>query len=925
MESDVIPAIGTFWISVLLSAAITAFFAAVYWVWHARDRKANPDLWKEFDLRTQTIERIDDVYRSIAENSPQGLVVIQDFRVMFANSSFAGICGYSVEELLALPPDKVRGLVHPEDADYIWGRYSDRLKGKPHAPRAECRVVRKDGTTIWIDLTSTIVEFGSKSAVQAAVSDITERKHAEQALRESESRSRAVLNALPDLMFQLRRDGTFFAYHAAREELYVPPEDFIGKEIDEVLPADLAAITMHHVNLAITTGETQEYEYELVVDNQLRSYESRMVANGDEDVLVIVRDITAHKKAQIALRETELKLRSAVESLPFDLFALDSDGCYVLQNSVHREHWGDMVGKKPEDCQVNEEVLSLWLKNNRRAFAGQTVRGEVELEVPGRGRKNFFNIIGPIRDCGKIRGILGVHIDITELKRAERALGQSERLYRQLVNSAPVGIVTTDTNGKVVDANPACLRLFGCPSLDEARTVNVLRSESVIKAGIADDFRRCLTTGEEVTAERPFVTKWGKGIFLRYHLASLHDPDGQITGVQVVVEDIAAQRRLEEELANAEKLDSIGVLAGGIAHDFNNILTAALGNVSLTKLALSPSDDSFESLSDAEKALERAQDLTQQLLTFAKGGEPLREAASLPELIREFAGFALRGSNVKCQFEIDDNLRTVEIDKGQISQVINNLIINADQAMPSGGKIWISAHNVTATDTGAPSLPAGDYVEVCFRDQGAGIDKENLPRIFDPYFTTKEHGSGLGLATVYSIIKKHNGFLNVESEPGQGTVFHVYLPASDKKPNPVATSRPAIRKGEGRLLLMDDEQSIRVVAGRMLRNLGYSVDLVTEGVSAVTMYQAALSSGKPYDLVILDLTIPGGMGGLETLSRLKRLTPDVRAIVSTGYSNDPVIANYRESGFHGYVGKPYRTEQLAQVVQQVLTPAPVVP
>jgi PAS domain S-box-containing protein len=917
----VIPAIGTFWISVLLSAALTALFAAIYWVWRVRERKTVPDPWKKIGLPTCAVERIDGVFRGIAENSPQGLIVIQDFRVIFANSAFARICGFSVEELLAFPREKVRGLIHPDDAEYIWKRYSDRLRGKPPAPRTECRGVRKDGSVIWIEVSSTIVEFDGKSAIQATVSDITERKHAEQALRESESRNRAVLNAVPDLMFQFHRDGTFFDYHAPAKDLYLPPEDFMGKKASEVLPPDLAALTMQHLELAITTGKTQEYEYELAVDNELGTYEARMVPCDNGDVLVIVRNITSHKKAQKALRETELQLRSAIESLPFDLFALDSDGRYVLQNSVCRQHWGDLIGKRPDDCDVSDEVLSIWLDNNKQAFAGQTVKGEVEFEVPGHGKKDLFNIIGPIRDCGKIKGILGVNIDITELKRAERALGQSERLYHQLVNNAPVGIVSVDIDGNVVDANPASLRLFSCPTLEEARRVNVLHSENVVKSGIADDFKTCLSTGQEVTAERPIVTRWGTSLFLRYHLAALYNADGQITGAQVVVENVAAQRRLEEELANAEKLESIGVLAGGIAHDFNNILTAALGNVSLAKLALSSADDTYDSLSDAEKAIERAQDLTQQLLTFSKGGDPVREAASLPDLIRECAGFALRGSNVKCHFEIDEDLRTVEIDRGQISQVMNNLIINADQAMPNGGKLWISAHNVTQVETGAPVLLPAEYVEVCFKDQGVGIDKETLPRIFDPYFTTKEHGSGLGLATVYSIVKKHNGFLNVESKPGEGTTFHVYLPASERAPEPIPSSQSAIDRGEGKLLLMDDEESIRVVAGRMLTGLGYSVDLVAEGASAVAMFQAALSSGNPYDLVILDLTIPGGMGGLETLSRLKRISPDVRAIVSTGYSNDPVIANYRESGFLGYVGKPYRTEQLAQVVHQVLTPA----
>jgi CheY-like chemotaxis protein/two-component sensor histidine kinase len=324
-------------------------------------------------------------------------------------------------------------------------------------------------------------------------------------------------------------------------------------------------------------------------------------------------------------------------------------------------------------------------------------------------------------------------------------------------------------------------------------------------------------------------------------------------------------------------------------------------------------------LQEAERATLRARDLTQQLLTFAKGGDPVRAAVLLPEIIREVAQFALHGSRVKCEFDLPQGLWPADADKGQLGQVVQNLVINAVQAMPEGGSIRIGASNETvAVDSRLPLRP-GDYVHIWVVDMGTGIKEEHLARIFDPYFTTKQHGSGLGLTTVYSIIRKHQGHIEAESQLGHGTTFHFWLPAlRDKEPGIVGDRQEAVLPMKGRVLFMDDEESIVAMAGVLLRRLGFEAELARDGAETVKKFSEARAAGRPFDIVMMDLTVPGGVGGREAIDQLRQIDPNVRAIVSSGYSSDPVLANHRAYGFCGMVVKPYRLEDFARVLRTVL-------
>ncbi len=382
-------------------------------------------------------------------------------------------------------------------------------------------------------------------------------------------------------------------------------------------------------------------------------------------------------------------------------------------------------------------------------------------------------------------------------------------------------------------------------------------------------------------------------------------------------QEIAERERMESELSRVQQLESLGLLAGGIAHDFNNLLGAIMGNVSLAMLDVDPANPVYRQLAKAEQASLRAQELTRQLLTFSRGGEPVKKLIALSGVLSEAAGFSLRDSRVLHELAIPKDLWPVEADEGQLMQVFNNLLINADQAMPSGGIIRIWAQNITLGPGSDLPLGAGRYVKISVSDEGTGIPAEYVAKVFDPFFTTKQKGSGLGLAAGYSIIRKHEGLITVESELGRGTTFHVYLPASQGDVT-VSWRDDTVLKGCGHVLVMDDEEEMRHTTGDMLVRLGYTADYASDGGEAIAKYQQAQEAGRPFGAVIMDLTVPGGMGGKEAARKLLEIDPEARIIVSSGYSHDPIMSDFRSYGFQGVVTKPYRMRDLSEVVAAVI-------
>ncbi len=423
---------------------------------------------------------------------------------------------------------------------------------------------------------------------------------------------------------------------------------------------------------------------------------------------------------------------------------------------------------------------------------------------------------------------------------------------------------------------------------------------------------------------------------LEFFSTEVIEPDNQL---MEVVSDVGTQlgrvferKRIEEEHIKIQKLESVGILAGGIAHDFNNYLQGIMSNIATVKECIETSDELYRNLANAEKAVLQAKGLTRQLLTFSRGGEPVRKIISISETIRDSANIALSGSNARCEFDIPHDLCPIEADKGQMNQVINNLLTNANQAMPKGGTIKIKAEKTNIKTKNSLPLKEIQYVRITIADKGAGIPKEHLQKIFDPFFTTREKGSGLGLTTTYSIIKKHGGYITVESKVGTGTTFYIYLPALEGKGSseivPIKDRdkrgkekdvEKATRLEDGRrILFMDDNLLIRMSTAEHLRNLKYDVQTTENGTKAIELYKYAMKSGKPFDAVVMDLTIPDDIGGKEAIDELLKIDSNVKAVVASGYSNDPAMSNFRKYGFRGVVTKPYEIYELDEILQEMI-------
>jgi PAS domain S-box-containing protein len=548
------------------------------------------------------------------------------------------------------------------------------------------------------------------------------------------------------------------------------------------------------------------------------------------------------------------------------------------------------------------------------------VTGEELLLADGRV---FERDYVPVQTGLNQYGCLWKYRDITKRKRIEKLLLESERRYHDLLDNVRLISVILDATGTLTFCNKYLLELTGWKS-EEVIGKNWFdlfvpdpHFRDVFAAGLAD-------RDMPPQFETAMATKRGGERLIQWSNTVLRDLSGSATGMASIGEDVTDRKRMEEELLKVQKLESIGILAGGIAHDFNNLLSAILGNISLARLLLPADHTAARQLARAEEASNLAKELSYRLLTFSKGGEPFRQPVSIEKLTRDAASLALSGANVRAEFLSDGAADGVEVDEGQIKQVINNLLINAKEAMPQGGRVTIRTGRRRVGEQERLPLPPGDYVTITVSDEGVGIPQENLWRIFDPYFTTKEmgsqRGSGLGLAICHSIIRKHDGLITVESAVGKGTTFHVYLPFGRREhaPHAVQTDAAPAPGKRGRVLVMDDEQRVRTVAKEMLEYLGYGAVTASEGAEAVDAYKAAQRTGEPFDVVILDLTVPAGTGGLDTVRMLREIDPAVRAVVSSGYAEDPIMTDSGTYGFAAAIAKPYDVEQLRRTIETVM-------
>ncbi len=631
------------------------------------------------------------------------------------------------------------------------------------------------------------------------------------------------------------------------------------------------------------------------------------------------------QQAEEGLRQASATLENVFMSAsPLCITAIDYE--LVEANNAYLEIWPNpQLAHESVKCYESRPGI---LCHTAECPLEQVIhgRGEVTCESAKLARdgseKAFLQTTRPFRDAdGNLIGTVTSFQDITDRKQAMKELAAERERLSVTLRSIGDGVITTDLQGRVLMLNKVAEKLCGW-SQQEAMgrpLVEVFRiSNEKTGQSCENPVDKVLATGNAqlLANHTVLIARDGTSYSIADSAAPIRDSESRVIGVVLVFRDVTEKKRMEEELLKTEKLKSVGLLAGGIAHDFNNILAAILGNIDLAINRLGSDRVAVPLLAEAEKASLRAKDLTQQLLTFAKGGSPVLRTVSIAGIIRDSALFILRGSNVDCKMDIPDDLWLVDIDPGQMSQVIQNMTLNARQVMPDGGTVVIACRNKQGR-----SARSRNWVEITITDQGPGIDPGVTDRIFDPYFSTKQDGSGLGLSICHSIITQHKGRIKVSSAPAGGATFIILLPASTS----VVTAEQQVQleahgpQQEGaRILIMDDDAMVANIAWEMLTHLGYKPVVVKDGRDAIQAYQQAMADGEKFDAVIMDLTIPGGMGGKKAVREVLALDPAAKVIVASGYSHDPVMAFFQDHGFCAAIAKPFLVDELKAVIGRVL-------
>lgn len=661
-------------------------------------------------------------------------------------------------------------------------------------------------------------------------------------------------------------------------------------------------------------------------------------------LLLSFTDITDQKKAEKKQMEDEEKYRSLFENSRDAIMMLEPpDWLFTAGNPATIKMFGckseaDFTSHQPwelspeyqSDGQISaikaKDMIDRAMENGSNFFEWTHRRVDGE-EFPATVLLSRIEIKGKMLLQATVRDITGRKQVEEELanhrfrleelvKERTTELEESEKKYRTLVEQSHDGIYIYGRERFLFVNDMVCnMTLYTRDELLDMDFIELVHPDDRDMIAADGRIKEGLSEIPNVFQLR-ILRKDGEVRHIEFSVRDIsYGGDAALLGVG---RDITDLKKLEEEQKRIEKLESLGLLAGGIAHDFNNFLTAIMGNISLARTMVEPGSDLYEILTSSEHATSKASNLTRQLLTFSRGGTPIKKSILLGRLLKESCSFALSGSNVTAQFDLPEDLQPVTVDREQMEQVFGNIIINASQAMPEGGKVTVGAENVNLTDGNHPGITPGSYVRVVIKDDGYGIHEEHLSRLFDPFFSTRTSGSGLGLSTAYSIVRKHGGHIMVDTEVGRGTAFMIYLPADSGDAEAGSEAEKAPEPSGGRILLMDDQKMVRETAGAILTELGYRVDCVSEGSRAVEMYRQGMESSNPYDAVILDLTIPDGMGGTETIQELLKIDPDVKAIVSSGYSNASIMSDYSNYGFSGVMTKPYSIDQVSDLLSSVL-------
>jgi PAS domain S-box-containing protein len=766
----------------------------------------------------------------------------------------------------------------------------------------------------------------------ALVSDITGREVAEEAARIAEERYNALWESTFDLLFVVDDKGNFLDANRSCHELTgYGKGELAGLNLSALLDRAGLDIAMDRIGAMLVRRERS-----VITEYRIRGKDGRSIAveataspiyrDGKPIALqVVARDITARKIAEESLREIEMRFRTLVDS-SFDFVYLHSlDGTCTEANKASFQATGyspDDPGSLSLTSVLDDESLQKALTMLNKLLRGEEQGGLAEYHVRTKDG-SWIDIEASssmLYHDGKPFAVQAVARNITPRKRMEAELRKSEERFRSVFEQATFGMIMTDNKYRFIKVNDALCSMLGYAKEDLlGKTYEDITHPDYTDDDL-DNIRR-LERGElkMYRTQKPYLHKDGRLVWGDLAVTIPRGSGGEALCGLATIENITARKKAEEELSRLEKIESLKVLAGGIAHDFNNLLCGVFGYLDLARSTLEPGSEASLYLDKAFSSFERAKNLSLQMLTFARGGAPIKKALYLEKIIRDCCGLALSGSMARADIRIDESLHPIEGDEHQLSQVFSNIIINAVQAMPDGGNLTITAGNCTIAADTVGMLPAGTYAAVAVKDDGIGIPEKFLTRIFDPFFTTKNKGSGLGLATSYSIVTRHGGHIEVASTPGEGSTFTVFLPAPEGLVVAEETDEQETDLcGSGRILIMDDERAVREIARDILTVAGYEVTITADGSQAVACYREALDAGTPFGAVILDLTVPGGMGGEKTMAELAAIDSSAAGIVSSGFSENPVLADFAAYGFAGMVPKPYRSKDLLKAVKTVM-------
>lgn len=913
-------------------------------------------------------------YSSLIEKLSEGIWVIdKDSYTSFVNPSMANLLGYGVDEMQG----KHLFEFMDERGVEIYRRNMEQRK-RGIKDQHEFELLRKDGTRVFtiMEISPTTDKAGNYTGAIAGVTDITKRKEAEEALRESEG--------ILTMAQTVAKVGSWY---------WDPPTGLLswsdetcrqfGIEPGSIEPSfEIFESLVHTDDLDRVNREVQlalegkkDYDLEARMFRKdgtewIMHAQGKVLRDKDDKPIRFVgtqQDITEQKKAEEEIRKYREQLEDLVEERTLALEESNSQlkikigdekklsEKFFLKSEITKHmKEGVLLTQGPEAIIV---YANRAFEHNFRYGPGEMIGMPARmLNAPGNipPEELANKIIKELNDTGQWHGEVenikkdGTHFwcrysvsmfehpslghlsiaianDITERKNAEEELRKTKERYALIVEGASDGIWDRDLVTGEVYFSSRWKQMLGYE--DEEFRDSIKALYAIIHPDDVDRVKEAIDNHLEGKVD-PYICEFrirhkdGSYRWVLARGATVRDEDGRPLRFAGSHTDITERKLMEEELLKGQRLESIGVLAGGIAHDFNNILTGVITNLELAKDCLleqgKVDEDIIQSLNYADSAAMRAVDLTRQLLTFSKGGAPVMETVSVAELLVETASFVLRGSNVRRRCFISDDLWNAEIDENQISQVINNLVINAQQSMPDGGTVTIRAENIHIDKGSLPPLNTGKYIKITIKDRGCGISEENLLKIFDPYFTTKSKGTGLGLATSYTIVKRHKGHIIVESEVGVGTSFIIYLPASEEAPVYREKKNAQDCRGFGRVLLLEDEDIVATSVSVIASSGGYELEHARDGKEAVKFYKSALKKGRSFDVVMMDLTIAGGMGGVETIKRLKKIDPFIKAIVCSGYSDDAVMANYSEYGFCDVLPKPFTKDQVLEKLASVL-------